>query len=189
MLWKYDFLYLKYSSQDRFLPESISGWGWSVLSWHLGTQKVALSSQYVFLSSARGAPKGWQGKFEIGLTRSISSDDQGSSSVKAAFESPFHLVTRFYSPSCWNLGCLQKLSSLPGNVKGLDWPVLLLQLIELSTLLSLGHHQSSDNNKGLEGNIGSEASQRPHCLKKEAACGTKYSPSNVWIRGVGVNMK
>ena len=40
-------------------------------------------------------------------------------------------------------------------------------------------------NKGLEGNIGSEASQRPHCLKKEAACGTKYSPSNVWIRGVG----
>lgn len=61
--------------------------------------------------------------------------------VKAALKRAFHLVTRFCSSSCWNLGCLRKLSSLPRDERSLDWPVLLLQLIELSALLSLGHHQ------------------------------------------------
>lgn len=70
--------------------------------------------------------------------------------VKAALESPFYLVTRLCSSSCWNLGCLWKLSSLPRDVRSLDWPVLILQLIELSALLSLGHHQPSNIIKALK---------------------------------------
>lgn len=42
--------------------------------------------------------------------------------------------------SCWNPGYLQKPSLLPRDGRRLAWPVLLLQLIELSALLSLSHH-------------------------------------------------
>lgn len=70
--------------------------------------------------------------------------------VTAALKSPFHLVTRLCSSSCWNLGCLRKLHLLPRDVRSLDWPVLLLQLIELSAFLSLSHHQTSNTIKALK---------------------------------------
>ena len=70
--------------------------------------------------------------------------------VTGALKSPFHLVTRLCNSSCWNLGCLRKLCSLPRDVRSLDWPVLLLQLIELSAYLSLSHHQPLNTIKALK---------------------------------------
>ena len=47
-------------------------------------------------------------------------------------------------------GLLRKLRLLPRDVRSLDWPVLLLELIELSALLSLSHHQTSNIIKALK---------------------------------------
>lgn len=101
--------------------------------------------------------------------------------VKAALVKPFHLVTRSHSSSCWNLGCLWKLNSLPRDMRSLDWPVLLIQLIELSTFLSLGHHQPSNIIKALKAIQEVEHPKGINPLKNESACWTKYSCSNVWL--------